>query len=240
MLASRQTQIFHDIEGYGYVQTLLGLAEAESFILADRNDLKQSRKTGIEEAAAYLSDGRRLRTDNVSTLAKVHDQVSSSFSGPLIARSSRFNKYYLDRDPDDVAKLLHLQPPQPHTERLYSPLSHRSITRPPRAPLSLAPRSTAQHRRIAIDQPYRGVHAAPALHAATCERHRLSRAQGLGRRDGRASDVCLAELRKLRPLLMVISIFCSYPIIDSLICIYPALIVNVEPILQEGCALDSV
>ena len=102
--------------------------------------------------------------------------------------------------------------------------------------LSWAPRSTTQGRRIAIDKQYRGVHAAPALHAATCERHRLSRAQGLGRRDGRASDVCLAELRKLHPLLMVIYICCSYPILDSLICVYPALIVNVEPIRQGKIA----
>ena len=39
---------------------------------------------------------------------------------------------------------------------------------------------------------------------------------------------------------MVISICCSYPVLDSLICVYPALIVNVEPILQEDCAFDSV
>ena len=108
--------------------TFLGLAEAESFILAWQIGMTVlQRKTGIEEPAAlaYLSDGRRLRTpDNVSTLAKFNDKVSSPFSGPLIVHSSRFNKYYLDRDPDDVAKLLHLQPPQSPTERLYSPLSH--------------------------------------------------------------------------------------------------------------------
>ena len=102
--------------------------------------------------------------------------------------------------------------------------------------LSWAPRPTTQGRRIAIDKQYRGVHAAPALHAATCERHRLSRAQDLGRHDGRASDVCLAELRKLHPLLMVIYICCSYPILDSLICVYPALIVNVELIRQGKIA----
>ena len=108
--------------------------------MADRNVLKQSskRQTRTEEAAALIplgcAEGRRLRTDNVSTLAKVHDQVSSSFSEPLIVYSPQFNKYYLDRNPHDVAKLLHLQPPQPPTERLYSPLSHRSITRPPRPP----------------------------------------------------------------------------------------------------------
>ncbi|KAF8267645.1 autophagy-related protein 11-domain-containing protein [Lactarius quietus] len=50
------------------------------------------KEIGIEEAAAlaYLSDGRRLRTDNTIFM---------------------FNKYYLDRDPDEVAGLLHLKPP---------------------------------------------------------------------------------------------------------------------------------
>jgi autophagy-related protein 11 len=35
------------------------------------------KEIGIEEAAAlaYLSDGRRLRTDNVFNLAEVNDQV---------------------------------------------------------------------------------------------------------------------------------------------------------------------
>ena len=192
--------------------TLLGLAEAESFILADRNDLKQSRKTGIEAAAlAYLSDGRRLRTDNVSTLAKVHGQVSSPFSGPLIAHSSRFNNYYLDRDPtmwrSSFICILRSHPQNACT--LPSPTDLSLDHHVP--PLSWVPRSTAQHRRIAIDQPYRGVHAAPALHAATCERHRLSRAQGLGRRDGCASDVCLVKLRKLRLPLMVIFYLLQLP-----------------------------
>ena len=35
---------------------------------------------------------------------------------------------------------------------------------------------------------------------------------------------------------MVIYICCSYPILDSLICVYPALIMNVEPILQGKIA----
>ncbi|KAF8267063.1 autophagy-related protein 11-domain-containing protein [Lactarius quietus] len=71
---------------------------------------------GIEEAAAlaYLSDGRRLRTDNVSILADVHDQTIFVF-----------NKYYLDRDPDEVAKLLHLQPP------LQPPIGESQTTTPP-------------------------------------------------------------------------------------------------------------
>ncbi|KAH9020846.1 autophagy-related protein 11-domain-containing protein [Lactarius pseudohatsudake] len=60
------------------------------------------KEIGIEEdaALAYLSDGRRLGTDNVSNLAEVHDQTIFVF-----------NKYYLDGDLDEVAKLLHMQPP---------------------------------------------------------------------------------------------------------------------------------
>ena len=116
-------------------KTLLGLAEAESFILADRNVLKQPRKTGIEAAAlAYLSDGWRLRTDNVSTLAKVHDQVSSPFSGPLIALSSRFNKYYLDRDPDDVQSSFicnHRSHPQTLVLSPLPPIYHSTTMCPP-------------------------------------------------------------------------------------------------------------
>ena len=219
-------------------QTLLGLADAESFILADRNVSKYSSERKLESRRLpYLSDGRSLRT---LILAEVYDQVSSPFSGPLIARSSRFNKYYLGRDPDDVAKLLHLRPPQPPTENACTLPSPTDLSFDHHGPLSWASRSTAQRRRITIDKPHCGVHAVPALHAATRERHRLSRAQGLGRRDGHASDVCLANLRKLCLPLMVISICCSYPILDSLICVYPALIMNVEPILQEDCALDSV
>ena len=40
------------------------------------------KEIGIEEdaALAYLSDGRRLGTDNMSDLAEVHDQVSSLVS----------------------------------------------------------------------------------------------------------------------------------------------------------------
>ncbi|KAI9437447.1 hypothetical protein H4582DRAFT_1954670 [Lactarius indigo] len=73
------------------------------------------REIGIEEdaALAYLSDGRRLGTDNVSNLAEVHDQTIFVF-----------NKYYLDGDLDEVAKLLHMQPPlQPPIEgnRLSGP-----------------------------------------------------------------------------------------------------------------------
>ncbi|KAH8995198.1 autophagy-related protein 11-domain-containing protein [Lactarius hatsudake] len=66
------------------------------------------KEIGIEEdaALAYLSNGRRLGTDNVSNLAEVHEQTIFVF-----------NKYYLGGDLDEVAKLLHMQPPlQPPIE----------------------------------------------------------------------------------------------------------------------------
>lgn len=48
------------------------------------------KEIGIEEdaALAYLSDGRRLRTDNVSNLAEVHDQVWS-----LVSAHCAFERY---------------------------------------------------------------------------------------------------------------------------------------------------
>ncbi|KAI9455244.1 autophagy-related protein 11-domain-containing protein [Lactarius psammicola] len=80
----------HDIEGSGSLEAFL------------------RKEIGIEEdaALAYLSDGRKLGTDNVSDLAEVHDQTIFVF-----------NKYYLDRDLDEVVKLLHMEPPlQPPIE----------------------------------------------------------------------------------------------------------------------------
>jgi len=50
----------------------------------------------------------------VSILADVHDQTIFVF-----------NKYYLDRDPDEVAKLLHVQPP------LQPPIEESPTTTPP-------------------------------------------------------------------------------------------------------------
>ncbi|KAF8467125.1 autophagy-related protein 11-domain-containing protein [Russula ochroleuca] len=76
-----------------------GLGSLESFL---------QREIGIEEnvALAYLSDGRRVRTDNMQDLAGTQDQVIYVF-----------NKYYLDGEFDEVIKLLHLQVPlQPPIE----------------------------------------------------------------------------------------------------------------------------
>ncbi|KAH9026734.1 putative peripheral membrane protein [Lactarius pseudohatsudake] len=80
------------------------------------------KEIGIEEGAvlAYLSDGRRLRTDNVRDLAGAQDQ--SIFV---------FNKYYLDEDFDEVMKLLHLQPP------LQPPIEESITATPPFRPSQL-------------------------------------------------------------------------------------------------------
>lgn len=77
------------------------------------------KEIGIEEGAvlAYLSDGRRLRTDNVRDLAGAQDQ--SIFV---------FNKYYLDEDFDEVMKLLHLRPP------LQPPIEETITATPPIRP----------------------------------------------------------------------------------------------------------
>ena len=79
---------------------------------------------------AYLSDGRRLRTDNLRDLAGAQDQVCSSLYRPsqhpftsLTLHQSIFvfNKYYLDEDFNEVTKLLHLQPPlQPPIEGTFT------------------------------------------------------------------------------------------------------------------------
>ncbi|KAH9962908.1 hypothetical protein BC827DRAFT_1195700 [Russula dissimulans] len=89
------------------------------------------REIGIEENAvlAYLSDGRRLRTDNVRDLAGAQDQ--SIFV---------FNKYYLDEDFNEVIKLLHLQPP------LQPPIEETMTATPPFRPSQLG----ASYHRAAM------------------------------------------------------------------------------------------
>ncbi|KAI0277952.1 hypothetical protein BGY98DRAFT_976913 [Russula aff. rugulosa BPL654] len=99
-----------------------GLGSLESFL---------RKEIGIEESAAlaYLSDGRRLRTDNVRDLAGAQDQ--SIFV---------FNKYYLDEDFDEVIKLLHLQPP------LQPPIEETIAATPPFRPSQLG----ASYHRAAL------------------------------------------------------------------------------------------
>jgi autophagy-related protein 11 len=87
---------------------------------------------------AYLSDGRRLRTDNLRDLAGAQDQVcpclylpsQHAFTSLNVHQSIFvFNKYYLDEDFDEVMKLLHLQPPiQPPIEGT-SPSSFTRVVR---------------------------------------------------------------------------------------------------------------
>ena len=87
---------------------------------------------GIDEGAvqAYLSDGRRLRTENVRDLDSVQDQVCpctphlaydippKAFPYTFVFQALTFiqtifvfNKYYVHKDIDEAVKLLHLQPP---------------------------------------------------------------------------------------------------------------------------------
>ncbi|KAH9998573.1 hypothetical protein BJV77DRAFT_1156392 [Russula vinacea] len=89
------------------------------------------REIGIEEnaALAYLSDGRRLRTDNVRDLAGAQDQSIYVF-----------NKYYLDEEFDEVIKLLHLQPP------LQPPIEETITATPPFKPSQLG----ASYHRAAL------------------------------------------------------------------------------------------
>lgn len=97
-------------------------------------------ETGVDEEAvlAYLSDGRRLRNDNIRDLAGAEDQVRIyTLIGTvfLIERQSIFvfNKYYLDFDLDEVLQELRVEPPlQPPIEgRLCNctikPLTGRSV-----------------------------------------------------------------------------------------------------------------
>lgn len=86
------------------------------------------QETGVDEEAilAYLSDGRRLRNDNIRELAGAQDQVcafSNENSANLILWQSIFvfNKYYLDFDLDEVLHELRVEPPlQPPIEGKYN------------------------------------------------------------------------------------------------------------------------
>lgn len=82
-------------------------------------------KTGVGEDAvlAYLSDGRRLQSENIRDLAGVEDQVRALCSSPRFCVLTYFqtiyvfNKTYLDLDMDVVLRQLRLEPPlQPPVE----------------------------------------------------------------------------------------------------------------------------
>lgn len=85
-------------------------------------ELFLQQETGVEQDAvlAYLSDGRRLRNDNVRELAGAHDQ--SIFV---------FNKYYLDEDLKEVLRELHVKPP------LQPPIEDTITATPPFRPSQL-------------------------------------------------------------------------------------------------------
>lgn len=74
---------------------------------------------------AYLSDGRRLRNDNIRELAGAQDQVRSALMIKVKVALAYtftqsiyvFNKYYLDFDLNEVLKELKVEAPlQPPIE----------------------------------------------------------------------------------------------------------------------------
>ena len=120
-------------------------------------ELFLQQETGVDQDSvlAYLSDGRRLRSDNVRELAGAHDQVRASAGPPLhyilngfpfiLQTIYVYNKRYLDIDFDLVLQELHVDPPLdppiegeptetgPHipadtsTKRLSMPLHHSDL-----------------------------------------------------------------------------------------------------------------
>ena len=82
------------------------------------------QETGVEQDAvlAYLTDGTRLMNANLRELAGANDQVRSPcFSTRSRTHASKtifvFNKYYLEYEPKEVLRGLHVEPPlQPPIE----------------------------------------------------------------------------------------------------------------------------
>ncbi|KAI0032877.1 putative peripheral membrane protein [Vararia minispora EC-137] len=95
-----------DIEGR--VTLSPSIPHTDTFCRLGGLELFLHQHTGIEEEAvlAYLSDGRRLRNDNLREFAGASDQAIYVF-----------NKFYLDEDLESVLRELHveapLQPPVP-------------------------------------------------------------------------------------------------------------------------------
>ncbi|KAH7925090.1 hypothetical protein BV22DRAFT_461076 [Leucogyrophana mollusca] len=81
------------------------------------------QETGVDQDAilAYLSDGTRLRSDNVRELVGAHDQTIFVF-----------NKYYLDFDLNDVLNELRAEPP------FQPPIEDNISATPPFRPSQLA------------------------------------------------------------------------------------------------------
>ncbi|KAG2139502.1 putative peripheral membrane protein [Suillus cothurnatus] len=104
-----------------------------------------NQETGVDQDAilAYLSDGTRLRTDNVRELVGAHDQTIYVF-----------NKYYLDFDLNDVLHELRVNPP------LQPPIEDSISTTPPYRPSQLA----ASYLRTAHTHLEHIVHTVATLH----------------------------------------------------------------------------
>ncbi|KAF9239828.1 putative peripheral membrane protein [Melanogaster broomeanus] len=103
------------------------------------------QEIGVDQDAvlAYLSDGTRLRTDNIRELVGAHDQTIYVF-----------NKYYLDIDMSDVLRELRVEPPlQPPIEEVLS-------ATPPYKPSQLA----AQYLRSAHAHLEHITHTLATLH----------------------------------------------------------------------------
>lgn len=120
-------------------------------------ELFLQQETGVDQDSvlAYLSDGRRLMSENVRELAGAHDQVRASAGShhPISLKVFRFilqtiyvyNKRYLDIDFDHVVQELHVDPPldppiegertaavpsiplNPSTKRPSMPLPHSDL-----------------------------------------------------------------------------------------------------------------
>ncbi|KAG1736138.1 putative peripheral membrane protein [Suillus paluster] len=103
------------------------------------------QETGVDQDAilAYLSDGTRLRTDNVRELVGAHDQTIYVF-----------NKYYLDFDLNDVLHELRVTP------LLQPPIEESISTTPPYRPSQLA----ASYLRTTHTHLEHIVHTAATLH----------------------------------------------------------------------------
>ncbi|EMD35555.1 hypothetical protein CERSUDRAFT_116294 [Gelatoporia subvermispora B] len=135
-------------------------------------------KTGVahDSILAYLSDGRRLTTDNVRDLAGVQDQTIYVF-----------NKRYLDLDPVQVMLDLHLEPAlEPSVEETIQ-------STPPLRPSTLAPTyvhvaHTHAARTEQLLQSLRVQHTALRIASSALDLHVLSLAdvfEGLSEAAGR-------------------------------------------------------
>ncbi|KAG2117345.1 putative peripheral membrane protein [Suillus discolor] len=141
-------QICRAEDGESYqVNANLRDIERQVYAQAQRGSLEAflNQETGVDQDAilAYLSDGTRLRTDNVRELVGAHDQTIYVF-----------NKYYLDFDLNDVLHELRVNPP------LQPPIEDSISTTPPYRPPQLA----ASYIRTAHTHLEHIVHTVATLH----------------------------------------------------------------------------